>query len=477
MLRDEETCYRIEFDPQGGESKVDAYSAARGTSLGELPLPTKANYKFLGWYTHQVGGVVVGATDLILSDAVYYAHWEWDPTNVVFSSNAAGRCPLRVEGAWVCEELDNNFGAGTSAKFLNLYGADLAAALLMDNGKKDSSGTEMSVWHDYVAGTDPTDTNSVFKVLLDVQNGVPVLRWDPDLNAHAIQRKYTIWGKTNLIDACWHTPTNEMSRFFKVEVSMPESDAQDTDDEGGSSGGGDPSSPESTSGLIHRWSFNGDLNDSVGSSDAKIVGNGTLTETECMLPGGDSGRNYVRLGQHLLPTNGSPITVEIWATHLSDVEWDRIIEFGSMPDGYDFTVYNTNCFSTNNFRICWNGNTCFSDIAATQLVYLDSKLSSNVKYHIAVVLQPNGTGFWQGTYYIQNADTGEMLSSKTFTSTDVDWSPSMIGRTECLLGQALTCWNSTAKASYDEVRIWNVVLSESDIDLNGKAGPDLLSVK
>ena len=52
-------------------------------------------------------------------------------------------------------------------------------------------------------------------------DGVPVVEWSPKLSAAGeSQRRYTIYGKTNLTDKAWHSPTNEASRFFKVSVEM-----------------------------------------------------------------------------------------------------------------------------------------------------------------------------------------------------------------------------------------------------------------
>jgi hypothetical protein len=48
--------------------------------------------------------------------------------------------------------------------------------------------------------------------------GVPVLRWDPDLGN---ERVYTIWGRPSLLEGEWTTPTNAASRFFRVTVTMP----------------------------------------------------------------------------------------------------------------------------------------------------------------------------------------------------------------------------------------------------------------
>ena len=40
------------------------------------------------------------------------------------------------------------------------------------------------------------------------------------LPEQAALRAYAIYGKTNLTDRAWHSPTNAASRFFKVGVEM-----------------------------------------------------------------------------------------------------------------------------------------------------------------------------------------------------------------------------------------------------------------
>ena len=51
--------------------------------------------------------------------------------------------------------------------------------------------------------------------------GVPYITWSPDLNTNGIERTYTIWGKADLKDAAWHSPTNAADRFFKATVELP----------------------------------------------------------------------------------------------------------------------------------------------------------------------------------------------------------------------------------------------------------------
>lgn len=66
-----------------------------------------------------------------------------------------------------------------------------------------------------------TDANSVFTAKIDMVDGLPVVTWGPKLSAgEEARRNYTIYGKTNLTDKAWHSPTNSSSRFFRVGVEM-----------------------------------------------------------------------------------------------------------------------------------------------------------------------------------------------------------------------------------------------------------------
>ena len=47
----------------------------------------------------------------------------------------------------------------------------------------------LTVWQDYVAGTDPTNAASVFKAGIEMVGGVPQITWSPDLNTNGIERK------------------------------------------------------------------------------------------------------------------------------------------------------------------------------------------------------------------------------------------------------------------------------------------------
>ncbi len=107
------------------------------------------------------------------------------------------------------------------AGFNERYGNNLKEALLMKNGKCDAQGNDLHVWQDYVMGTDPTEVNSMFRARIEMENGAPVIKWDPDLNTNGAVRIYTVYGRERLDGGYWEHPVNSRHKFFKVSVGMP----------------------------------------------------------------------------------------------------------------------------------------------------------------------------------------------------------------------------------------------------------------
>ena len=87
-------------------------------------------------------------------------------------------------------------------------------------GNAMAANGKNKVWECYVAGLDPTNGASRFETRIEMRGGAPYILWHPDLTGTGEARAYTIWGKTNITDVMWHTPTNSASRFFRVEVDV-----------------------------------------------------------------------------------------------------------------------------------------------------------------------------------------------------------------------------------------------------------------
>lgn len=104
------------------------------------------------------------------------------------------------------------------------FGGDFAASLTRPTGKTDAAGHAMQVWQDYVAGTDPTDVNDLFRAEIRIVDGSPVVSWSPVLPpAEAARRTYTIYGRQSLLSGGWSVVSSGQAanyNFFKVTVEM-----------------------------------------------------------------------------------------------------------------------------------------------------------------------------------------------------------------------------------------------------------------
>lgn len=100
-------------------------------------------------------------------------------------------------------------------------GTDYETAGNAASGKMQG-GRLLQVWQDYVAGTDPTNLTSRFTAKIEMVDGAPVVKWEPDLNTNGVIRAYKVYGKETLQSGGeWQYPTNSLHRFFKVTVEMP----------------------------------------------------------------------------------------------------------------------------------------------------------------------------------------------------------------------------------------------------------------
>ena len=65
----------VTFDPQGGTvSPTSVWTV--NNKLETLPVPTKENYYFDGWYTQSIGGERITTDTVFEEDTTIYAHWE-----------------------------------------------------------------------------------------------------------------------------------------------------------------------------------------------------------------------------------------------------------------------------------------------------------------------------------------------------------------------------------------------------------------
>lgn len=138
-------------------------------------------------------------------DCIWVDQVQWIPAD---GSGYTLTTPEPVPYAWLDQY---NLGVGTDYET-----AGNAASGKMNWGKPSA------VWEEYVAGLDPTDTNSRLVANIEMRDGAPFVSWTPDLNTNGIIRTYKVYGSETLENGgSWQYPTNSLHRFFRVKVEMP----------------------------------------------------------------------------------------------------------------------------------------------------------------------------------------------------------------------------------------------------------------
>jgi autotransporter-associated beta strand protein len=221
--------------------------------------------------------------------------------------------------------------------------------------------------------------------------------------------------------------------------------------------------------LKHRWSFNGNLTDSAGTSNAVVVDVGTnntsLSVSNITLAGGSqSASDYVSLGSGLLPKDGSPVTIELWATQLGAQNWSRIFDVGSSTLDYLFMSWCQGTDTTKD-RVEWKDSvTATTDNSV-------APYTLGTEYHIAMVVQPGAGsgGNTRATWYVAPATNSSLGAARgTFDTANTlaafNDSNFWLGRSEYA--------DNTANAGYDEVRLWSRAFSASELQQLHALGPN-----
>ncbi len=92
------TSSRILFDANGGTVDETERIVYYGQVFGELPIATRANYNFIGWFTEESGGTQITADTpvTVLGERTLYAHWSTKEYTVTFDANGGTGTTTKV---------------------------------------------------------------------------------------------------------------------------------------------------------------------------------------------------------------------------------------------------------------------------------------------------------------------------------------------------------------------------------------------
>jgi uncharacterized repeat protein (TIGR02543 family) len=84
--------YIVSFNSQGGTMDGESLTVTEGSTYGTLPVPTKTNYVFKGWYTFPSAGTLITANKkvTIVGDHTLYAQWSGKNFDITLEFNGGG---------------------------------------------------------------------------------------------------------------------------------------------------------------------------------------------------------------------------------------------------------------------------------------------------------------------------------------------------------------------------------------------------
>jgi len=246
--------------------------------------------------------------------------------------------------------------------------------------------------------------------------------------------------------------------------------------------GGGTGSAQALGDLVHRWSFSGNLNDSVGNADGTLVnpsGGAFYANGQLDVSQANSGQTsdqgtfasgaYVDLPNGIISDLGTSATFEWWGTVTRNRVWAEIFSFGTSGAGEDQSTGGAGQdylvlipeaqFNGGPLRVVHRDGG--ADVES--LVDRPGELSTNTEQHLAVV--------WDGqadtqTLYVNGQLVG--TSPTLIELSDINDVNNWLGRSN---------WNDPLfDGRHNEFRIYNRTLSGREINDSIADGPDAVSL-
>lgn len=249
-----------------------------------------------------------------------------------------------------------------------------------------------------------------------------------------------------------------------------------------------PATDRLTAGPIHRWSFDnpaGDavagatIEDSVGDADAMVLGDGaTFTGSHVTLPGGSSQTQaYIDLPNNLLSShsvdNGGSgkFSIELWFKVTGTFNWARLFDFGSSGtiagteevigpggggEGRDYFMYSASVGTDPNNRRLEIRN---DDPDGGGFNTIDNPTQSFNRDTHVVVTWDEATG--RLTAYENGIQVSTMITDEKMSA---------INDVNVWLGRSNWTPDSNLQGEYQEVRIYDDVLTQRQVLGNFQAG-------
>ncbi len=216
--------------------------------------------------------------------------------------------------------------------------------------------------------------------------------------------------------------------------------------------------------LRHRWSFNGDFRDAVSGAEAILNNNASLTaDGRALAMASDT---KVDLGRNILPVNRDA-TIEMWVTRKDKGTWEKLLVFGNGKN--DVVCLGPQNNENDEMVVVYTDtntkNGSFSSGNTTGL----GTLTIGEKRHLSITFERISEDETRVTYRQKSMD-GTTIGSVTVNPTGT---LGTLAQNNCHLGQ--NPWeNPSTVCDVDEVRVWDVAMSDEELSASVLRGPDVL---
>ena len=85
--------YTITYNANGGSVSPTTQTKNHGSTYGSMPTPTRANYRFLGWFTAASGGTQITSSSTVTGNITLYAHWKINTYTITYNANGGSVSP------------------------------------------------------------------------------------------------------------------------------------------------------------------------------------------------------------------------------------------------------------------------------------------------------------------------------------------------------------------------------------------------
>ena len=184
--------YTVQFNANGGGTNT-SISVIGGNKIGNLPVPERTGYNFVGWWTAANGGSQIGENTLVVEGVTYYARWSAKQSRIDLYRNGGGEGSSTVTATYdsamptivLPRRSGYSFGGyygGLNGTGIKYYDANGASAHVWD---KDGDAILYAYWinssatitFDFQGGTNGTASVEALyakdlpKVTLPTRNG------------------------------------------------------------------------------------------------------------------------------------------------------------------------------------------------------------------------------------------------------------------------------------------------------------------